>query len=448
MTPGAQIQESIEALKIHEGLLEEGRFVPADRVLQGFFRDRRYMGSGDRRQVASYYYAAIRHRQTLAWWLERVTGRLEEAFSLSDKCRWSIFAHGILEKEWSVGFLKTLCVGEYHPTPLTPREEKSLKTLEGQEGWYHPQMPSWVRGNYPEFLDPFFRHRFGDQKDVETDALMGEAPLDLRVNPLKTTVRAAEEELHYEGISTTPTPFSPLGLRIEGRPPLSQMPIYKDGLIEIQDGASQLVTLLTQAQPGQAVLDLCAGAGGKTLGLAATMKNKGTLIATDIYEKRLTEGKLRLRRGGVHNVQTRLIDPENDPWLKRQAGRFDRVLVDAPCSGSGTWRRNPDLRWRFTSGDLEKILGEQRDILNRAAPLVKKGGRLVYATCSLLDMENEHQIDSFLKEHPAFKVLSIQDIWKEVLPGECPSSGPFLKTTPHQHGVDGFFAAVLEAPSS
>lgn len=441
MTPGAHLQETMSALYDYESLLLQERYVPSDRFLQGFFRSRRYMGSTDRKEVALLFYGVIRRRQTLSWWLEKYP--LSSEPSLMDKSRWTVFAYKILSGQSSLNTLTDLPPSPYHPSPLTSREIKSLKNLNPEKGWDHPDMPSWIQGCYPEFLDPVFSQIFGDRKTREMEALLEEAPLDLRVNLLQSSVKEVSDSLKKQGLSPLSCP-SPWGIRLQGRPPLVQFPVYQKGCVEIQDAASQWVSLLVQAQPGQTVLDLCAGAGGKTLALAMTMHNKGILIATDVYEKRLKEGKLRFRRNGVHNVQTRVIDPHHDSWLKRQKDRFDRVLVDAPCSGTGTWRRNPDLRWRFTAQDLADLQETQAQILRRAAPLVKPGGHLIYATCSLLPQENEAQIEKFLAEFSSFSPINPQDL-EPSLPEYLPSfKGPFFKTTPLQHDMDGFFGAVLQ----
>lgn len=232
-------------------------------------------------------------------------------------------------------------------------------------------------------------------------------------------------------------------MRVEGRPALGALPAFRDGIVEIQDEGSQLVALLADAKPGQWVIDYCAGAGGKTLALAADMANKGRLIASDISVQRLERAVTRLRRAGVHNVERRALGGENASWFKRQAGKFDRVLVDAPCSGTGTWRRNPDMKWRIGPDDVAELTQKQREILGNAAKLVKPGGRLIYATCSLLPDENEASVDAFLADHPDFEVVPVTAIWAEKVATPCPAPGPYLRLTPHRHGTDGFFTAVL-----
>jgi 16S rRNA (cytosine967-C5)-methyltransferase len=298
-----------------------------------------------------------------------------------------------------------------------------------------------VRLEVPDWVLPYLQRRFGDALAAEMAALGGEAPLDLRVNLLKATREAALAALAAEGIEAVPTPLSPWGLRIAGRRPVSTGAAFRDGLVEIQDEGSQLVAALVGARPEMRVADWCAGAGGKTLALAMTMDNRGHIAACDVSAPRLEGAVRRLRRAGVHNVERHLVEA-GDKWAKRRAGSFDRVLVDAPCTGTGTWRRNPDGRLRLRAADLAELLPKQAAILGQAASLVRSGGRLVYATCSVLPEENEAQVDAFLAAHPDFAVVPLSRAW--TLPGAPPGPGPFLALTPRAFGTDGFFAAVLE----
>jgi 16S rRNA (cytosine967-C5)-methyltransferase len=206
--------------------------------------------------------------------------------------------------------------------------------------------------------------------------------------------------------------------------------------------------LLTDAQPGHQVVDFCSGAGGKALAIAAGMRNKGRLIACDVLDKRLKRAAERFRRAGLHNIETRALASERDPWVKRHKGKFDRVLVDAPCTGTGTWRRNPDSRWRLLGPGLEELLKLQHSILDSAARLVKPGGRLIYATCSLLPQENERQIDAFLAAHPDFTVKPVDDLWEQAVGTASPGTGPYMRLSPARHGTDGFFAGVMERGSA
>jgi 16S rRNA (cytosine967-C5)-methyltransferase len=224
---------------------------------------------------------------------------------------------------------------------------------------------------------------------------------------------------------------------------VSGHPLFRDGVIEVQDEGSQLAALLVGARAGHQVVDICAGAGGKSLAMAAAIGNKGRLVAADISKGRLLRSKERLRRAGVDNVEPRQIEPERDRWVRRSRGKYDRVLVDAPCTGTGAWRRNPDARWRPV--DLERVVARQTAILGQAARLAKPGGRVVYVTCSLLPEENEQVVDAVKQHDPALKAVPIEQAWDEAIGvGECPGTGDVLRLTPHRHGTDGFFVAVLE----
>jgi 16S rRNA (cytosine967-C5)-methyltransferase len=240
--------------------------------------------------------------------------------------------------------------------------------------------------------------------------------------------------------------FAANGLRLKRRLSVVAGEAFHDGLIEIQDEGSQLVAALLDARPGMQVMDYCAGAGGKTLAIAAGMDNKGRVVAMDVLETRLDRSAQRLRRAGAHNVERRALDADNRKWLKRQAQAFDRVLVDAPCTGTGTWRRNPDGRWTLSPEDLVELVAKQAAILDAAAGLVKPGGGLLYATCSVLPAENERQVEAFLARHPAFAVVPVADVWRDAMGDEAPAgltSGPYLRLSPLRHGTDGFFAAAL-----
>ncbi|MBV9811464.1 MAG: RsmB/NOP family class I SAM-dependent RNA methyltransferase, partial [Acetobacteraceae bacterium] len=293
----------------------------------------------------------------------------------------------------------------------------------------------------PDWLLPALLTRFGATLGAEMAALSEPAALDLRVNLLKTSRDNAAAALALEGIDAAPTPLSPWGLRVAGRRPVTTGAAFRAGLVEIQDEGSQLVAALVGARPDMRVADWCAGAGGKTLALAMAMENRGHVAACDVSAPRLDAAVRRLRRAGVHNVERHVVEP-GDKWAKRRAGTFDRVLVDAPCTGVGTWRRNPDARLRLTERDLTELLPKQRDILGSASRLVRKGGRLVYATCSLLPQENEDQVSAFLSDRPDFALVPLAQAW--TLPAALPVPGPTLTLTPLRHGTDGFFAAVLE----
>jgi 16S rRNA (cytosine967-C5)-methyltransferase len=286
----------------------------------------------------------------------------------------------------------------------------------------------------------------GEALPAERDALarawLAPAPLDLRINPLKTTRDAAMAALAADGIRAAPTPYSPLGLRVTGKPALQRHPQFTSGAVEVQDEGSQLLCFLVAPKRGQMVVDFCAGAGGKTLLLGAMMRSQGRLYAFDISPRRLANLKPRLARSGLSNVHPVRIADERDLRIKRLAGKIDRVLVDAPCTGFGTLRRNPDLKWRQAPTAIPELAAKQARLLAAAAPLVKPGGRLVYATCSVIPAENEAVVEAFLTAHPEF---ALGDAAAELArAGIALEAGRMLQLYPHRHGCDGFFAAILE----
>jgi 16S rRNA (cytosine967-C5)-methyltransferase len=430
VTPAARIAATIELLTLIE---DENR--PADLIAASFWQNRRYMGSKDRKSISDRVWTILRHRARYSWWIEK--------FGLHATSRLYVITDFIMSEHLTLETIKAIFSGESHaPTSLSLIERQFAGELIGQD-LYHRDMPDWVRSEYPSWLDETLKERFGEQLSVEMGVMRDEATVDLRVNSLKTNRSDVMKMMIETDFSPLETPLSPLGIRLPARLSLSSQSLFRDGLVEVQDEGSQLVALLTDAKPGQMVMDFCAGAGGKTLALAATMQNKGRLFACDIHGGRAAQAKLRLRRAGIHNVTRHVLEKTNDKWLKRHLKSFDRVLVDAPCSGSGTWRRNPDSKWRLTPDNLENLKKTQSDILVQAAKLVTRGGRLIYATCSLLPDENEEQISSFLLNHLEFELINIDQVWTEVLPTPCPQSGPYLKLTPYQHKTDGFFVAVM-----
>jgi 16S rRNA (cytosine967-C5)-methyltransferase len=430
MTPAARVAAAIELLSV---INSDGR--PADAVASHYFRTRRYIGAKDRRAVSERVWGILRRRARLGWWLAQET--------IEDWPRERVIADLVLTEKLDQAGISAIFNGEHNsPEKLTAEDKRLIQALKGKDIFHH-DMPVPVRGEFPDWLEPRFAELFGDNLPKEVALLREEAPVDLRINSLKTDRAAAQAALAKEGLKAEPTKLSPIGLRLPARVALTAQDLFKDGLVEVQDEGSQLVALLADARPGQSVLDLCAGAGGKTLAMAATMQNKGRLVACDTHSGRSERATQRLRRAGVHNVSRRVIEAEGDKWLKRQEAVFDRVLVDAPCSGSGTWRRNPDAKWRLSEENLANLTALQTRILTQAASLVKPGGRLIYATCSLLPEENDRQIDAFLAAHSDFALLPIGEVWAATIGGACPAEGATLKLTPAVNGTDGFYAAVL-----
>ncbi|RDD62482.1 RsmB/NOP family class I SAM-dependent RNA methyltransferase [Ferruginivarius sediminum] len=445
MTPAARIEAAIDLL---------GQVValdrPAEQVVGDYVRARRFMGSKDRRAVTDLVFRILRARARLEWWAAIAGGASREAAERAAAAgaagpRPLVLAALVLFGDNSVEELARLCDGrQYHPQSLEPGERAMLEALAGAEPSDQRQ-PPWVRLEVPAWLLSEFESVFGEDVERELTALNAEAPVDLRVNRLLADDRdSVAAMLREDGIECEPTPLSPIGLRVKGRRPVTASQAFRQGLVEVQDEGSQLLALLVGARPDMSVCDLCAGAGGKTLALAGEMVDHGRLVALDTEGDRLGRAGPRLRRAGARNVERRLLTGEGDPWLREQAGGFDRVLVDAPCSGVGTWRRQPNARWRLSEDELQHYVAVQARILDDAAGLVRPGGRLIYATCSLLARENRERVWEFLSRHGIFESVAIEEVWGETVGGSCPGSGSDLTLSPARHGTDGFYVAVLQ----
>ncbi|MFH1159158.1 MAG: RsmB/NOP family class I SAM-dependent RNA methyltransferase [Pseudomonadota bacterium] len=414
MIPSARIQAVIELLA--EIIEAPG---PADGTVSFYFRERRFIGSHDRAAINTRIYRIMRAYHRLGWWIRRC--------GCEANARTLVIADLMFEREHSMASIEETFSGErYTPEKLSESELKMAKAMDKQN-LEHPHMPLREKTECPEWAFDLLQKGLGARYGDEMKAMLGQAPMDLRVNTLKAKRDEVLERLIKDGFDAHAGKISPLSIRVFGRPQVSQHPLFLEGAIEIQDEGSQMVAAAADAKPGEQVADFCAGAGGKTLALGASMNNKGRIVAMDVLDKRLERAKLRFRRAGLHNIETRALTSENDKWVKRHKDHFDLVLVDAPCTGTGTWRRDPDKRWRMLGPGISELVPLQRKILESACRLVKPGGRLVYATCSLLPEENQDQIGAFLRDYPEFGV-----------------KGEFLQLTPSLHDTDGFFAAVLE----
>lgn len=424
MTPAARIQAVIELLA---EVVETPR--PADTLASLYFRARRYIGSKDRAAINTRFYRIMREYFRLGWWVEQS--------GLAPTPRHMVIAALVLDKEHSAASLEKAFSGDkFAPEKMTADEKKLAAALEGKK-LDHPDMPLQQRMECPDWAFEKLQAALGDGFEAEMNVMLGTAPMDLRVNPIKAARDEVLKQLKDEGFDVTAGKISPYSIRVFGRPSLTQHALYKDGHVEIQDEGSQMVALVADAKPGEQVVDFCAGAGGKTLALGAAMQNKGRIIAMDVLGGRLNRAKERFRRAGLHNIETRALTSERDRYVKRHPGKFDLVLVDAPCTGVGTWRRDPDKRWRQLGPGLPALVPLQRSILDSAHRMVKPGGRLVYATCSLLPDENEDQVEAFVRDYPEFSIRPVIEFLN------VPGAGKFLKMTPAQHDTDGFFAAVL-----
>lgn len=399
---------------------------PVDAVSSAWFRAHREIGEHDRGAMLERLYQVLRHHARLGWWLARA--------GAEDTPDMRALAWFVLGETLSPASLLR------HLGPLSREAETLLAALEKQS-LTHPDMPEIIALEVPDWAEAPLRARFGASFAAEMTACLAPPAVDLRINPAKTTRKEMLRALAALDLPAVQTPLSPLGIRVAERFSLARLPALKSGEVEIQDEGSQLVAALVEAQPGERIADFCAGAGGKTLAMAAGMRGKGRIVALDVSEGRLKRCAARLKNADVHNTETRLLTSESDKWVKRRKGTFDRVLIDAPCSGTGTWRRNPDTRWRGTgAAGLADLVALQGRILASAARLVKPGGRLVYATCSLLPEENEAQIERFLSAFPAYRLVPLGDVAPALAEA---SPGDTLSLTPARHGTDGFFAAVM-----
>lgn len=429
MTPGARLQAAIDILST----IAETRH-PADRVFDGWARASRFAGSKDRVAVSELVYGVLRHRSQLAAALGSETPRLL-----------ALGAVALIDGAGPAAAMALADGARHAPAALAPEEAAALRAASLPAA----DAPAFVRLNYPEWLHPEFEAAFGASLEPEMAALMERAPTDLRVNLLKGTREAAMEALAAEKVETEPCPLSPWGLRLKARANIAGLKSFRDGLVEVQDEGSQLACLVAGAAPGEQVVDLCAGGGGKSLALAMLMGNRGQIHACDTDRRRLAKLMPRAQRAGTRNIQTRFIRPHMLPGgpdtdFPDLEGKADSVLVDAPCSGTGAWRRSPDARWRLTPEQLESYRVTQAEVLARGARLVRPGGRLVYVTCSLLPSENEDRVASFLGQREDFTQLPWQASWPADLPVPDAASGLALRLSPARSGTDGFFVAIMQ----
>jgi 16S rRNA (cytosine967-C5)-methyltransferase len=429
MTPGARLSAAIDILADIEA-----RKRPAAEALKDWGVAHRFAGSSDRAAIGNLVFDALRKRAS-------------SAYAMGDDSPRAL-ALRTLVADWDMTPDAVAALadgGRYTPEPLSEAEREGLARAVPLDA------PSHIRGDYPDWLAPELARAFGDRAAEEGAALASRAPVDLRVNTLKADRDKVLKTLRR--FAPVPTPHSPLGVRIVQAPGPSRSPHVEaepghgKGWYEVQDEGSQIATLLAGARPKQQILDLCAGAGGKTLALAALMENTGQLYAYDSDRMRLRPVFERLKRAGVRNAQ--VLHAGDIDALAALEGRMDLVVIDAPCAGSGVWRRRPDAKWRLGPQMLEARRKEQVAVLDEGAGLVKPGGRLAYITCSVLPSENRDQANAFLVRHPAFKLVPWRTLWDQALPGaavleSADGSEETLQMTPRSHGTDGFFVAVLE----
>ncbi len=397
---------------------------PADSVVSRFFRDNRSLGPRERATLAETTYAVLRKKLLFEQLARSGSGPKERRLAI-------LGFHGPRD------FLKSA---------LNDQEKNWLEQCDTLQP---DDLMERHRHNLPEWLVAPLKEQLGDGFWPLAESMQQGAPLDLRVNALSDKRAEVQKELSQAGIKAVATPHSPWGLRVDGKPALTKLPAFVRGAIEVQDEGSQLLALLLDAKRGEMVVDFCAGAGGKTLAIGASMRNTGRLYAFDVSAHRLDALKPRLARSGLSNVHPAAIAHERDDRVKRLAGKIDRVLVDAPCSGLGTLRRNPDLKWRQSPEALQELAAKQTAILASAARLLKPGGRLVYATCSVLPQENEAIADAFTAAHPDFEPADAGELLTQLKVEHAArlcrggaTGTQNLRLWPHTHQTDGFFAAV------
>lgn len=429
MKLGGRLQAAIDVLTDIEN-----QHTPATDALRDWGKAHRFAGSKDRSFIGNIVHDALRQKSSLGWRMGEETPRA--------------VALGTIVYNWgvSVDDLKAAFADDVHaPKPLTPGEEAALSSG-GQD---LTLAPDWVRADIPEWIWPAFEANFDEHAVAEGQAMATRPPLDLRVNTIKSTQKAALKTLSE--FNLVAAPIAPNALRFnapeaEGRlPNIQPEAIFQTGGIEIQDEGSQIAALLVNAKEGESILDFCAGGGGKSLALAASMNNTGKIYAYDVDKRRLAPIYQRMLRAGATNIEV-VEPPEGN--LRRLMGKMDKVLIDAPCTGAGTWRRRPDAKWRLSEDTLQMRNNQQRKVLESASEFVRDGGLLVYVTCSLLAEENEAQVYAFLEEHPEFQILSAGEVWEDAFGTDGPkpwsADGCSVTLTPASTDTDGFFFSVME----
>ena len=432
MQPSARAQATLELLNS----IWTGR-LPADQTISAYFRKRRYAGAKDRAHVIEQVYKVLRNRGRLQCCLESsIDGVSGMPFS---RAMYIAFQRVIEGRSYS--HIQALFdPSGYGPSALSSNEIQLLVTLRDD----NKTLPIWARCNYPIWLEEYITSRFRDNFEEELIAFSKRAPLDLRVNTLRCSRDQIVEDFKSDNIAVVPTPWSPMGLRASSFHQIRGIAAFKEGRVEIQDESSQIAAILVDARPGMQVVDYCAGSGGKSLAMAATMLDRGQIYGCDSDQRRLALARPRLSRAGVRAVQLRHLKGPKDPWLQSLESVADRVLVDAPCTGSGTSRRNPDLFWRLQKAEILRYQSIQMRLLNNASSLVRHGGRLIYVTCSFVCDENEAVISQFLKSQDQFRVVPVRNVWSNMLDGPCPALGDFLSLSPARHNTDAVFVAILE----
>ena len=422
MRPSSLAGHAIELIEI---LQNDSR--PADHLIDTFFRQRRYLGSHDRRELAESVYGILRHLRLLQFYIAKT-----QPDSIYHPA-WLYAAYKLHLEKISPEALQTYAL------PFSSAELHGLATSD-QTGL--GSQPLGLRTSFPDWLVEKLQAQMGEAETEKLLTAMNQPPpLTIRVNTLKTTRETCLHELSQRGFECAPTQLSPDGIHLKKRANLFGLDLFQEGWFELQDEGSQIISLLVDPKPNWRVADVCAGGGGKTLHLAALMKNRGEIFAFDVVPQRLENLRQRVRRCGIHNVRVQLLHPNEIPTSL--LGKMDAILIDAPCSGTGVLRRNPDAKWKITPEMVHEMASKQKQILHHYSTLLKSGGRLVYATCSLLAEENEEVVQAFLVQHSEFRPAEAATIlqWRQLV---HLASSSFIHLLPHQHGTDGFWATVVE----
>ena len=443
MTPAARIAAVIEILTEMQtaSVARTLRGRRAAQWLSAGFQRRRFAGSGDRAAIGDLFWKIQRATARIGWHLA--------SLDAPSTPRNMVLAALVLIERQTDELSQLFSADIAHaPAPLDPTE-KILVSVLADRSLTHPAMADHITFEWPEWLMSDAKAGLGNVVGRELGALLVEAPTDVRINLLKMSDRRKlRDMLAGRSITGHATLLSPLGVRLDKRSRFEDLPEWKAGLFEVQDEGSQLAAMLCDARPGMQIADICAGAGGKSLVMAANMQNKGRILALDPNVKRLEECGKRLRRAGIHNVERKLVA---EKWSNRSwRGKFDRVVVDAPCSGSGTWRRQVDARWQLTADRLEQIKQTQPILLEKARVMVVPGGRIIYIICSVLASEGSQLIKQFLANAPEIELADIAEIWGDTIGkaggGVCPPiEDGLLQLLPGRDGTDGFFIAVMQS---
>jgi len=422
MSPSSLAGHTLELIEI---LLHDQR--PADQLIDSFFRRRRYLGSHDRRELAETAYGVLRNLRLL----QTIVARVKPPAAAQSG--WLFAAYKLHVEKNSPATIKNFAL---------TLSDAELASLAAQQVDEVAENNIGLRFSFPDWLVTALQQQMGEGESAKLlESLNQPPPLTIRVNTIKTTREECLRELQQRGFECAPSKLSPDGIHLSKRANLFSLDLFQDGWFELQDEGSQIISLLVDPKPTWRIADVCAGGGGKTLHLAALMKNRGEIFAFDVVPRRLENLQKRARRSGVHNVRTQLLQENEIP--EHLLGKMDAILIDAPCSGTGVLRRNPDAKWKISPEMVREMVEKQKNILRHYAPLLKSGGRLVYATCSLLAEENEKVVEAFLSEHGDFHLSDAAKILQRYNLPQL-ANGGYVYLFPHTHGCDGFFSAVLE----